>query len=91
MYFFIKTAKKATTNHHDFSGDFSAKCPKSIKKGDVYFAISNGTIGHGARQRNMGREQAIEILESYLRQLKANKEDEIIIPEDDETLIEKAG
>jgi hypothetical protein len=87
MYCFIKTAQRATKNHHDFSGDFLAPVPKSIKAGDVYFAIANGTIGAGARQTNWGRVQAIEMLESMLRQLKNNKEEPFQFSEEDEVAV----
>jgi len=78
MYIFLKTAKRPTKNHHDFSGPFDGPTPKSIKPGEVFLAISNGTIGQGARQVNIGNKQAIELLEKMLKQLKANQESSMI-------------
>lgn len=75
MYIFLKTAKRPTKNHYDFSGPFDAPTPKSIKAGEVFLAISNGTIGPGARQVNIGNKQAIELLEKMLKKLKANQKD----------------
>lgn len=74
MYIFLKTAKRATKNHYDFTQGFEVVGPRSIKAGEVFLAISNGTIGRGARQVNIGNTQAIEMLEKLLVQLKQNKE-----------------
>lgn len=72
MYFYIKQAKKATKNHYDYSGDFLQDSPRSIKKGEKFLQLNNGTIGNGARAVNIGRKQAIEILENMLAELKDN-------------------
>ena len=77
MYFYLKTAKKQTINHYDFSGPLDAPKPlKSIKQGEVFLQISNGTIGRGARAKNIGNKQAIEMLEKMLKELKANQIEE---------------
>jgi hypothetical protein len=72
MYFHIKQAKKATKNHYDFTGEFLQDNPKSIKKGEKFLQFHNGTIGQGARAVNIGRKQAIELLENLLSTLKDN-------------------
>lgn len=75
MYIFLKTAKKKTKNHADYSS-FMVDGPKTIVKGEVYLAISNGTIGRGARQKNIGNKQAIKMLENFLKKLKENNLEE---------------
>lgn len=71
MYIVLKTAKRATINHHDVDG--AGKASRTIVPGEVFLQIHNGTIGQGARATNIGNEQAIKMLENMLAQLKDNK------------------
>jgi hypothetical protein len=60
MYIRKKFALKKTRLHSDDSSDTKAYC----EKGTVYYQISNGTIGKGARSYNMSEKAMQELINS---------------------------
>jgi hypothetical protein len=76
MYLSVVTAKRATKCHDSWFDENNEPYPqtyRAIKAGEKYLKISNGTIGQGARQRNINAKDAIEYLEALLKSLKGER------------------
>jgi hypothetical protein len=65
MHLTVKTARRKTINH---DGTSFLKTDY-INRGEKYLQISNGTIGAGARARNIDKASAIELLTQLIDQL----------------------
>lgn len=63
MYLTVKIALRKTKNHDDDNYPV-------INKGEKFLQISNGTLGAGARARNISKTSAIKMLEEALEELR---------------------